>query len=44
MKTILYYFTGTGNSLADAKKICGGLLKTPMIPELPFFSAAGIPV
>src|SRR5512137_1002477 len=25
MKTIIYYFTGTGNSLAAARKICGHL-------------------
>mgnify|MGYP000172633986 CR=1 FL=1 len=25
MKTVIYYFTGTGNSLAAARKICGHL-------------------
>ena len=32
MKTIIYYFTGTGNSLAAAKKICGGLGDCELVP------------
>ncbi|MFA7562671.1 MAG: EFR1 family ferrodoxin [Methanoculleus sp.] len=32
MKTIIYYFTGTGNSLAAAKKITASLGETRLIP------------
>lgn len=32
MKTIIYYFTGTGNSLAAAKKIAGALGDTDLVP------------
>ncbi|OPY38214.1 MAG: NADH-plastoquinone oxidoreductase subunit [Methanoregula sp. PtaU1.Bin051] len=32
MKTIIYYFTGTGNSLAAAKKIAAALGKTELVP------------
>lgn len=32
MKTIIYYFTGTGNSLAAAKKIAGALKDTELVP------------
>lgn len=32
MKTILYYFTGTGNSLAAAKKIAATLGETELVP------------
>lgn len=32
MKTVIYYFTGTGNSLAVAKKICGGLSDCELVP------------
>ncbi|HEX3002374.1 MAG TPA: EFR1 family ferrodoxin [Methanoregula sp.] len=32
MKTILYYFTGTGNSLAAAKKIAAALGETELVP------------
>jgi ferredoxin len=40
MKTIIYYFTGTGNSLAVAKKICQALGDCELIP---IASLAGIP-
>ncbi len=32
MKTIIYYFTGTGNSLAAAKKIAAALGTTELVP------------
>jgi ferredoxin len=32
MKTIIYYFTGTGNSLAAAKKIAAGLEDCELVP------------
>ncbi|AGB03182.1 EFR1 family ferrodoxin [Methanoregula formicica] len=32
MKTVLYYFTGTGNSLAAAKKIAAALGETELVP------------
>ena len=32
MKTIIYYFTGTGNSLAAAKKIAAALGSTELVP------------
>jgi ferredoxin len=32
MKTIIYYFTGTGNSLAAAKKIAGALKDCELVP------------
>ncbi|WP_332449934.1 EFR1 family ferrodoxin [Methanoculleus sp.] len=32
MKTIIYYFTGTGNSLAAAKKIAAALGETAIVP------------
>jgi ferredoxin len=32
MTTVIYYFTGTGNSLAAAKKIAAGLGDTKLIP------------
>jgi ferredoxin len=32
MKTIIYYFTGTGNSLAAAKKIAAALGDTELVP------------
>ncbi len=32
MKTIIYYFTGTGNSLAAAKKIATALGETELVP------------
>ena len=32
MKTIIYYFTGTGNSLAAAKKIAAALGNTDLVP------------
>jgi len=32
MKTAMYYFTGTGNSLAVAKKICAGLADCSLTP------------
>ncbi|WAC05316.1 MAG: EFR1 family ferrodoxin [Methanoregula sp.] len=36
MKTIIYYFTGTGNSLAVAKKICGSLGDCEPVPIASF--------
>ncbi|WP_292364218.1 MULTISPECIES: EFR1 family ferrodoxin [unclassified Methanoculleus] len=32
MKTVIYYFTGTGNSLAAARRIAGALGETELIP------------
>jgi ferredoxin/flavodoxin len=32
MKTVIYYFTGTGNSLAAAKKIAAALGETRLVP------------
>ena len=32
MKTIIYYFTGTGNSLAAAKKIAAALKDCELVP------------
>lgn len=32
MKTIIYYFTGTGNSLAAARKIAAGLGDCGLVP------------
>jgi len=32
MKTVIYYFTGTGNSLAAARKIAGALGETELVP------------
>ena len=32
MKTIIYYFTGTGNSLSAAKKIAAGLGDCRLVP------------
>jgi len=32
MKTVIYYFTGTGNSLAGAKKVAAGLGDTELVP------------
>jgi ferredoxin len=32
MKTVIYYFTGTGNSLSVAQKICAGLSDCERIP------------
>lgn len=41
MKTIIYYFTGTGNSLAAAKKIAQSLGETEIVPIAAFRSIAG---
>ncbi|MCT8337636.1 4Fe-4S ferredoxin [Methanoculleus sp. Afa-1] len=41
MKTIIYYFTGTGNSLAAAKKIAQSLGDTETVPIAAFRSIAG---
>jgi flavodoxin len=32
MKTIIYYFSGTGNSLAAARKIAGALKDCELVP------------
>jgi NAD-dependent dihydropyrimidine dehydrogenase PreA subunit len=32
VKTVIYYFTGTGNSLAVARKICAGLSDCGLVP------------
>ncbi|ABN57006.1 MULTISPECIES: EFR1 family ferrodoxin [Methanoculleus] len=36
MKTVIYYFTGTGNSLAAAKKVAGPLGDTEFVPIAAF--------
>ena len=41
MKTILYYFTGTGNSLATAKKIATALGETELVPIASLQDATG---
>ncbi|MDD3857392.1 MAG: EFR1 family ferrodoxin [Methanoculleus sp.] len=41
MKTIIYYFTGTGNSLAAAKKVAQSLGDTEFVPIAAFWSIAG---
>ncbi len=41
MKTIIYYFTGTGNSLAAAKKIAAALGETELVPIASLASTAG---
>jgi len=41
MKTIIYYFTGTGNSLAAAKKIAADLGDCELVPIAPFKDIAG---
>src|SRR5690554_2082546 len=32
MKTVIYYFTGTGNSLAAARKVAAALGETELVP------------
>jgi Flavodoxins len=41
MKTIIYYFTGTGNSLAVAKEIAKGLENCELVPIAPLAGTAG---
>ncbi len=41
MRTIIYYFTGTGNSLAAAKKIAAALGDTGLVPIASLRDAAG---
>lgn len=41
MKTIIYYFTGTGNSLAAAKKIAAALGDTDLVPIASLADAPG---
>ena len=41
MKTIIYYFTGTGNSLAAAKKIATALGDCELVPIASFAQAGG---
>ncbi|MCK9317766.1 EFR1 family ferrodoxin [Methanoculleus sp.] len=41
MKTIIYYFTGTGNSLAAAKKIAGALGDCDIVPVASFADTPG---
>ena len=41
MKTIIYYFTGTGNSLAAAKKIAAALGDTEVVPIATFRDTVG---
>ena len=41
MKTIIYYFTGTGNSLAAAKKIAAGLEDCELVPIAWFRNTTG---
>ncbi|MDV2481970.1 4Fe-4S ferredoxin [Methanoculleus sp. Wushi-C6] len=41
MKTVIYYFTGTGNSLAAAKKIAGALGDCEVVPIASFTNTVG---
>lgn len=41
MKTVIYYFTGTGNSLAAARKIAGALGDCEAVPIASFANTAG---
>ncbi len=41
MKSIIYYFTGTGNSLAAAKKIAGPLGDCDIVPVASFADSTG---
>ena len=41
MKTIIYYFTGTGNSLAAAKKIAAALRNCELVPIASFQDSKG---
>jgi ferredoxin/flavodoxin len=41
MKTVIYYFTGTGNSLAAARKIAGALGDCEVVPIASFANTAG---
>ena len=42
MKTTIYYFTGTGNSLAAARKIAGALGETELVPIASLADTPGI--
>ncbi|MCK9278142.1 MAG: EFR1 family ferrodoxin [Methanoculleus sp.] len=41
MRTVIYYFTGTGNSLAAAKKVAASLGDTEIVPIAAFRDATG---
>jgi ferredoxin len=41
MKTVIYYFTGTGNSLAVAKEICSNLPDCTLVPVASIANAPG---
>ena len=41
MKTVIYYFTGTGNSLAAAKKIAASLGDCELVPIAPLADTTG---
>ncbi len=41
MKSVIYYFTGTGNSLAAAKKVAASLGDTEIVPIATFRDTAG---
>jgi len=41
MKTVIYYFTGTGNSLAAAKKVAESLGETEIVPIAAFRNTTG---
>jgi ferredoxin len=41
MKSVIYYFTGTGNSLAAAKKVAASLGDTEIVPIAAFRDATG---
>ena len=41
MKTVIYYFTGTGNSLAAARRIAGALGETELVPIAAFRDTPG---
>jgi len=42
MKTTIYYFTGTGNSLAAARRIAGALGETELVPIASLSNTPGI--
>ncbi len=41
MRSVIYYFTGTGNSLAAAKKIAASLGETELVPIASFANTPG---
>lgn len=41
MSTVIYYFTGTGNSLSVAKKIAATLGETELVPVASFYDTTG---